>query len=207
MARKAKNSEDKSLELKKKKTLMNTIVKDITKVDNEDSLSHVESFLEGKGKYSFLFDRSNKDGDSSNIELTILENMHCIVGKTVTVGAGGVDKSFLTRKNLSNYVDISTDSLYRHTKDIEANCKKALAICTASHSPYRNFNGDFPSGTNRDDYLVWIRSKMNSSMQSVTIDDDDDDAVPNGEDEKTSSDDDDKKTGTGKDVTDIKENY
>ena len=36
MARKAKNSEDKSLELKKKKTLMNTIVKDITKVDNED---------------------------------------------------------------------------------------------------------------------------------------------------------------------------
>jgi len=36
MARKAKNSDDKALEIKKKKTLMSTIVKDVTKVENED---------------------------------------------------------------------------------------------------------------------------------------------------------------------------
>ena len=82
------------------------------KIDNEDSLSHVESFLEGKGKYCHLFDRLNNDGDSSDVVLTIPENMHCMVGKTVTLGAGGVDKSLLTRKNLLNYVDISADSLY-----------------------------------------------------------------------------------------------
>ena len=124
------------------------------KIDNKDNKLHVESFLEGKGKYSCFFDRSNKHGNSLNIVLAISENMHCMVGKTVTLSAGGIDKSLLTRKNLSNYVDISADSLYRHAKDVEANCKKALAICTASDSPYRIFNGDFPSGTNRDDYLV-----------------------------------------------------
>ena len=63
------------------------------KIDNKDNLSHVESFLEGKGKYSCFFDQSNKDGDSLNIVLAIPENMHCMVGKTVTLGAGGVDKS------------------------------------------------------------------------------------------------------------------
>ena len=48
---------------------------------------------------------------------------------------------------------------------------------------------------------------MNSSMQSVTIDDDDDDAVPRGEDDKTSSDNDDKPSSTGRDETDVKEDY
>ena len=74
------------------------------KIDNEDSLSHVESFLEGKGKYCHLFDRLNNDGDSSDVVLTIPENMHCMVGKTVTLGAGGVDKSLLTQKNLLNWL-------------------------------------------------------------------------------------------------------
>src|SRR6056300_1724741 len=51
MPRKAKNSDDKVIELKKKKTLMNTIVKDIKVVDNEDIILQLplsESVIEDK---------------------------------------------------------------------------------------------------------------------------------------------------------------
>ena len=44
-------------------------------------------------------------------------------------------------------------------------------------------------------------------VAGAPVDDDDVVVVPKDEDKKTSNDDDDKKTGTGKDVTDIKENY
>ena len=137
-----------------------------------DHFSHVEMFLEGKGKYKYLFEKSDDD------TVIIPEIMHCIKGKTISVNEECIDKSLLTRKNLSNFVDVTSKSLYRHAKEVEANCKKALAICTSESSPYRNFDGNFPSGTNRDDYLNWLRKEMYSSIDCVTIDDEDkDDAV------------------------------
>ena len=141
-----------------------------------DHFSQVEMFLEGKGKYKYLFEKS--DDDTNNSTVIIPEIMHCIKGKTISVNEECIDKSLLTRKNLSNFVDVTSKSLYRHAKEVKANCKKALAICTSESSPYRNFDGNFPSGTNRDDYLNWLRKEMYSSIDCVTIDDEDkDDAV------------------------------
>ena len=55
MPRKAKNSDDKINEQKKKKTLMNTIVKDIKVVDNEDIILQLpisESVIENNETYA-----------------------------------------------------------------------------------------------------------------------------------------------------------
>ena len=58
------------------------------------------------------------------------------------------------------------------------NCKKALALCLASDSPYRNFSTTgFPSGTDWPDYICWLKQKMkspdgvvNASMYDVLSD-------------------------------------
>jgi len=52
---------------------------------------------------------------------------------------------------------------------VEVNCNKALSICLSEDSPYRNFNGAFPSGTNWEDYLLWIRKEMRSLSTKVTV--------------------------------------
>ena len=147
------------------------------KTDDEDNLSHVEMFLEGKGKYTYLFDTIPCPNNSGEQIKIIPEVMHSMEGKSITLSPGCIDKSLLTRKNLSNFIDISPNTLYRHAKEVEANCKKALAICTAEGSPYRNYDGHFPSGTNREDYLVWLRKEMNSTIDTVDIDEDDLDEV------------------------------
>ena len=66
----------------------------------------------------------------------------------------------LTRKNLSNPIDISAETLLRHAKDVEANAKKAFSICTADNSPYKDFNGTFSSGTTWENYIEWVRVEM-----------------------------------------------
>lgn len=116
-----------------------------------DHLSNVELFLEGRGKYKDLFEKS--DNSNKDFVLIIPEIMHCMERKTISVSGECIDKLLLTRKSLSNFVDISPSLMYRHAKEVEANCKKALALCTSKDSPYHNYNGIFPSGTNCDDYL------------------------------------------------------
>ena len=151
-------------------------------IANNDNLSHVEMFLEGKGKYSYFFETIGAADNTEEPMKIIPETMHCMDGKRITLELGCVDKSLLTRKNLSNFVDISAKTLYRHAKEVEANCKKALALCTGEGSPYHKFNGTFPSGTNRDDYLAWLREQMNSSIDTVDIDDHSDNIAQESED-------------------------
>ena len=74
-------------------------------------------------------------------------------GVEIFNGPKCINLSFLTQKNKSNVQDISVKTLWNHAKDVETNCKKALALCLASNSPYKNFDGTFPSGTNWEDYL------------------------------------------------------
>ena len=52
-------------------------------------------------------------------------------------------------------------------------------LCTAKDSPYCNFNGVFPSGTNCDDYLSWLRNEMNAAVTDITINKDDNDDASN----------------------------
>ena len=120
-----------------------------------DQLSEIELFLAGEGKYKYLFEREKDYVDPSNStstasteisqppnDLLILpECLHCIPNKRVSVSRGCIDTALLTRKNLTNYVDISPLTLFRHAKDVEANFKKAYAICKQEDSPYRHFNG------------------------------------------------------------------
>ena len=131
---------------------------------NSDHLSQVELLLEGKGKYAHLFHRDDRgiDGEKSVSStnqsiLTIPEFFHCLIGKDIAVKRDVIDLFLMTRKNMTNCCNVTGETLYRHAKDVEANCKKALALCLEESSPYRNFNGTFPSGTNWEDYLLWIR--------------------------------------------------
>ena len=112
------------------------------------------------------------------------ECFHCHIGKEIPIETGCVDRLLLTRKNLSSLVDIKANTLYRHAKEVEANCKKALSLCMRNDSPYKNFNGTFPSGTNWMDYLCWIRKKMcnfgnscDTLIEDKVNDDDNDDDI------------------------------
>lgn len=43
---------------------------------------------------------------------------------------------------------------------MDANCKKALAICLQQDSPWRDFEGHYPSGKTWFDYIEWLRIQM-----------------------------------------------
>ena len=61
---------------------------------------------------------------------------------------------------MANPQDISGETLYRHTKEVEANCKKALALCLIPDSQWKDFDGYYPSGRTWFDYLEWLRVEM-----------------------------------------------
>ena len=160
---------------------------------DSDEMSHIELFLSGSGVYKYLFEeeRNNElapykasvasmDVDTpSNTILILPEILHGIVGKRITVSKGMIDVALLTRKNLTNFVDISSKSLFRHAKDVEANFKKAYAICIAADSPYKDFKGVYPSGHNRESYLEWLKESMKGESGRVLLQDKvDEDVVP-----------------------------
>ena len=101
--------------------------------------------------------------------------MHRELGRHIFVGKEGIGRSLLTSKNLSNPQDISGETLYRHAKEVEANCKKALALCLQVDSPWKGFDGHYPSGKTWFDYIEWIRKEMylvtNDTPTSDIIDD------------------------------------
>ena len=86
--------------------------------------------------------------------------------------------ALLTRKNLTNFVDISPLTLFRHVKDVEANFKKAYAICVREDSPYKGYKEIFPSGHNRESYLEWLREEMNGKIAKIVLEDKTDEDLP-----------------------------
>ena len=147
----------------------------------DERVSHVENRLERNGKYLHLFE----EGD--NGKPTINEKLHRSKGKEIYVGKGCIDLSMLTRKNLTNMADISVETLWRHAKEVEKNAKKALSLCVSEDSPYRDYNGTFPSGHNWDSYIEWVRQEMYSLLETELEEDSDDpDGIPStvsGEDD------------------------
>ena len=73
-----------------------------------------------------------------------------------------INRQLLTAKSLLNYQDIKPERVYLHAKEVEANCKKALALCMSSSLPYKSFHaiGKYPSGTNWYDYVEWLRTSF-----------------------------------------------
>ena len=88
------------------------------------------------------------------------------------VGPDCMNVGLLTRKNKSNPANISANTLYLNAKKVEANCKKALTLCMGSSSPYKNFSGTFPSGTNWFDYLRWVIDKMDVDLVNKSLNSD-----------------------------------
>ena len=77
--------------------------------------------------------------------------------------------ALLTRKNLTNFVDISPLTLFRHAKDVKANFKKAYAICVREDSHYKGYKKIFLSGNNRESYLEWLREEMNGEIAKIVL--------------------------------------
>lgn len=85
-------------------------------------LSHVELFLGQEQKYKYLFE----EGDSGIP--TIPEKLHRLKNREIGIEKNCINTSMLTRKNKSNTMDISSYTLFRNAKEVEANTKKAFAI-------------------------------------------------------------------------------
>ena len=126
----------------------------------DDRVSHIERLLERNGKYSHLFEEGEKGIP------TIHEKFHRLEGKEIYIGDGCIDLSMLTRKNLTNMVDVSGEMLWRHAKDVEKNCKKALSLCQSDECPYKDYYGTFQSGHNWDQYLEWVRVEMYNLLET-----------------------------------------
>jgi len=140
----------------------------------------VEQFLSGIGVFQYLFDRAilsqtvvEKDSStsmgSSTTEVLSVPFVFHGEPNPVTIGSDCITMSLLTRKNLSNPADVSELTLFRHAKEVEANSKKALALCLSEESPYKDFKGTFPSGTNWHDYITWVRINYQKKFGNINI--------------------------------------
>ena len=114
--------------------------------------------------------------------------------KDISVKRGVVDISLLTWKNMTNCCDITGETLYRHAKEVRANCKKALSLCLKENSPYCNSNGAFPSGADWEDSLFWIRQRMDTVQSKIAVKDLVDEDLSDTENAKSILNDDDRST-------------
>ena len=106
----------------KRSTLVNLLAEKYVPSNsrNDDHMSFVDLFLEGKGRFKHLYvvktattsetDTATTSTSSNNSPtpsvLMIPSCLHCIPEHELVVRNGCIDKSLLTRKNLSNPVDI-----------------------------------------------------------------------------------------------------
>ena len=92
--------------------------------NDQDHVSPVDFLLDGSGKFSGLFDRekdackrSSASGDSVSTTrntscIVILSSLHGLGDKEIYVGKWCIEKSLLTRENLTNFADITSESIY-----------------------------------------------------------------------------------------------
>ena len=123
-------------------------------------MCYVDQFLKGANQFKGLFECKSEENESN--VLTIPYELHRERDKPIFVGSqdGGITRALLTAKNLTNPQDISSETLYRHAKEVEANCKKALALCLNKDSPWKDWDGHYPSGKTWFDYIEWLRVEM-----------------------------------------------
>ena len=125
------------------------------KDDNRISYTHL--FLTGAQRFKALFEFAKKEDDPvHNNYLVLPDQLHCQNNCVFAVDNSCISMSLLTRKNLTKPTDISGGTMLSHAKKDAANCTQALKFCLEEDSPYKNFDGTFPSGTNYFHYLEWI---------------------------------------------------
>ena len=135
---------------------------------NPDSLCYVDQFLHGLNKFHGLFTTSSvelqpgvvSDDQQPPMLLTLLpilnQQGHAA---NIFVGKGSIERSLLIGKTVGATVThVTGRTLLRAAKDVLCSCKKMMSIATASNSPYKD--GNFPSGTNWDDYIKWCVVEM-----------------------------------------------
>ena len=139
----------------------------------DDRMSAVDLFLAGQGKFKYFFDI---DHLVDNDELIVNPLLHRL-SSTLFVGKGSITRSLLTRRNKKNPADITTNTLLKHATEVGKNCKKAMALCKSSHSPYKNYDGKLPSGQNWKSFIEWIRVEMYKELElkDEVVEEDDDD--------------------------------
>ena len=149
--------------------------------ENDNRMSHVDLFLKGKNKYKYMFSKFDDTADVDDAGF-ISEDLHRMPGKVIYVGQGCITRSVMTRKNLTNNLDISGRTLYSHAKEVEKNMKKALAICKHPNSPYKDYHTNgYPSGHNWNNYIEYVRKEMYKEQEKnkkeiIDVDEPDDDS-------------------------------
>ena len=146
--------------------------------DNDpEIMCFVDQFLHGLNKFHGLFNASSVEiqpGGSPNAPemlLTMIPILHQMGQETnIFVGKGSIEKSLLMSKSVgraSSISNVTGRTLLRAAKDVLCNCKKLTAIVTASNSPYKD--GNFPSGTNWDDYIYWCLAAMKKAVVEKAV--------------------------------------
>ena len=126
-------------------------------VNDPESISNLDQFINGLGRFAGLFTSSEPD-ESGQIVLTIPQKLHRHKGLHVFVGATSISKELLLQRNLTNFTTITGRTLHKRALQAVQTCKKMMALVTGPGSPYRD--GNFPSGTNWDDYILWCLDAM-----------------------------------------------
>ncbi|KAI2510078.1 hypothetical protein MHU86_4372 [Fragilaria crotonensis] len=145
--------------------------------DDPEIMCYVDQFLHGLNKFHGLFNASSVEiqpGGSPNAPemlLTMIPILHQMGQETnIFVGKGSIEKSLLMSKSVgraSSISNVTGRTLLRAAKDVLCNCKKLTAIVTASNSPYKD--GNFPSGTNWDDYIYWCLAAMKKAVVEKAV--------------------------------------
>ena len=139
--------------------------------DDPELICYAEQFLHGLNKFSSLYTASCDEiqpegcpGAPAEMLLTMIPTLHQLGPEVnIYVGKGSIDKHLLLSKTVGSFsTGVSGRTMLRHAKDVLCNCKKMMAIVTASNSPYKD--GNFPSGTNWDDYITWCIVTMKKEM-------------------------------------------
>jgi hypothetical protein len=120
--------------------------------DDPDSISYLDQFVNGLGRFAGLFTSSEPD-ESGQIFLTMPQKLHRQKGLHIFVGPTSITKDLLLQRNFTNTTKITGRTLHKRALQAVQTCKKMMALVTAPGCPYRD--GDFPSGTNWDDYILW----------------------------------------------------
>ena len=137
--------------------------------DDPDIVCCVDQFLHGLDRFHGLYSVSAVDvqpGVSPNAAmlLTLIPVLHQRgLNVNIYVGKGSIERSLLVGKTKGSTVShISGRTMLRAAKDVLRSCKKMTAIVTASNSPYKD--GNYPSGTNWEDYIQWCITAMKKAV-------------------------------------------
>jgi len=146
--------------------------------NDPDSFGLAEQLIHGVGVFSGLYTEEyqstvtsleNLPNPTMNTQGTVLvlkPELHCLPDdKKIFVGQrpGCLNMKWMLASNLTKpNVVIKARTMVDRAKEILLNCKKALSLVLWHDSPYKGAvaTGVLPSGSNIEDYYLWVRQQM-----------------------------------------------